>query len=158
MEPRWSSRGARACHSPLGLVLHPSRDLGAVRVQAVAPESLEISPQLIQTVAPHRIHPAIAARLDAHQPRPLEHLQVLRHGGPAHWLAFRQLTHSLGLLAQRLEDVAAGGGCPCGKHPLGNHFLPVINNYDMSNPGPYVKIRSSYLRRVLPVRESPAPP
>src|SRR5256884_7719807 len=76
----------------LGLLLHASRDLGAVRVEDVGPEPLQVPPQLVQTVAPHRVHAAVAARLDAHEVRLLEHLQVLRHGGAAPLLAFRPLT------------------------------------------------------------------
>src|SRR2546430_12207896 len=79
--------------SLLGLVLHASRDLGAVRVQDVGPEPLQVPPQLVQTVAPHRVHTAVAARLDAHQARPLQHLQVLRHGGPACPPALPPLSH-----------------------------------------------------------------
>src|SRR6267143_344625 len=36
---------------------------------------------------------------------------VSRHGRPAHRLAFRQLTHGFGLLAQSLEYVPAGRIC-----------------------------------------------
>src|SRR5256886_15062229 len=85
--------GSSMAFSYLGLVLHASRDLGAVRIQDVGPEPLQVPPQPVQTVAPHRVHTAVAARLDAHQARPLQHLQVLRHGGPACPPALPPLSH-----------------------------------------------------------------
>src|SRR2546429_7132024 len=118
----------------LGLLLHASRDLGAVRVEDVGPEPLQVPPQLVQTVAPHRVHAAVAARLDAHEVRLLEHLQVLRHGGPAHWLAFPQLTHRFWLLPQRLQDVPAGGGFPRGENLFRSPLFSRMVNYNNSKP------------------------
>ena len=59
--------------------------------------------------------------LNTDQARHLKYLQALRHGRPANWLAFRQLTHGLGLLAHRLEDVPAGRVCQCGKKIYASH-------------------------------------
>src|SRR5258707_7741435 len=89
-------------------LFHASRDFGAVSRQGIRPETLQIPPQIIQAITLDRIQATIALRLDADQARGLEHLQVLRHGRPAHRLAFRQLTHGFGLPAQSLEYVPAG--------------------------------------------------
>src|SRR5713226_5799304 len=83
-------------------VLHASRDFSAVSGQGIRPEALQIMPQLIQALALDRIQAAVALRLDVDQLCGLEHLQVLRHRRPAYRLAFRQLTHCFGLLAQSL--------------------------------------------------------
>src|SRR6267154_1072060 len=89
-------------------LFHTSRDFDAVSSQGIRPETLQIAPQISQPIAFDRIQATIALRLDTDQARGLEHSQVLRHGGPAHRLAFRQLTHGFGLLAQSLEYVPPG--------------------------------------------------
>jgi hypothetical protein len=47
----------------------------------------------------------------------------LRYGRPAHWLVFRQLTHSLGALTQSLEYVPARWICQRNKHMCVSHGL-----------------------------------
>src|SRR6266571_2777887 len=104
-------------------LFHASRDFDAVSRQGIRPETLKIASQIIQPFALDRIQATIALRLDVDQARGLEHLQVLRHGRPAHRLAFRQLTHCFGLLAQSLEYVPAGRICQCCKSFCVSHGL-----------------------------------
>src|SRR6267154_6662533 len=89
-------------------LFHTSRDFDAVSRQGIRPETLQIAPQISQAIALDRIQATITLRLDTDQARGLKHLEVLRNGGPADCLAFRQLTHGFGLPAQSLEYVPPG--------------------------------------------------
>ena len=58
----------------------------------------------IQFIDPARTLPAVS-----HQPRILQHPQVLRNGWARYRQAGGQLIHGLGMVAQHLEDGQPGG-------------------------------------------------
>src|SRR6266545_1344708 len=88
--PRSTLRAARSFPSPFRLVVRTSQNLCLVGAKDLGPEVVQISAKLVQAFAPHGVQSAATPRLDANQPRMLEHLQMLGDGGPAHRLSRRQ--------------------------------------------------------------------
>ena len=77
-------------------------------------------PQLSKVIAEHRdtfgiqfINPPRTFPPVAHQPRILQHPQVLRNGRARDWQAGRKLVHGLGMLAQHLENSQPRGVAQC---------------------------------------------
>jgi len=100
-------------------MLHASRDLSTVRIQDVGPEGLQVPPELIQAVAPHRVQTAVAARLDAHQPRLFEYLRPAHRG------------------AGRFDAALRRDECDCLRRWVTNYLAPPLARH--GDCGPFSK-------------------
>src|ERR1700687_2120627 len=110
-------------HHVLLFVLEMSRDFLAISPQDIRPVSVEVLAQSFQSIALDEIHATGASWLDADKSGCLQHLQVLRHSGPADRLTPVQFTHCFGPLPQRLEDVSASWICERREDTCVSHSL-----------------------------------
>lgn len=102
----------------------PAFDFGAVGIQSVGPKLLQIVLEFAQTLSPNVIVVAVSGRADADEICRLQHLQMLRHGGPAYGVQSGQLPDRFRVASQCLEYVAARGVSERGQNFLVSHYLP----------------------------------
>ena len=74
------------------------------RGKRLIPQLRKVIPQQRQPFGIQFINPPRPLPPVAHQPRPFQHLQVLRNGRPRYRQSRRQLIHRLRMVAQHFED------------------------------------------------------
>jgi len=81
---------------------------GRESAQCIRPEEVEKCSQPSETVRIYRVEPPVPVRAVDHQTGVLQHLQVLRDGGPADRQVAGNVDHREGSSPQAVEDPATG--------------------------------------------------
>src|SRR5689334_17400028 len=83
-------------------------DGSLVSRQCLAPELVELGAKGTHPPGVELVYAAVADGPVHDQPRLLQHLQVLRDGGPADWQHAGKFAHRPRTVRQKLEDRASG--------------------------------------------------
>src|SRR5918999_2297736 len=102
---------ARSCGSPRSLWCSSLLLSGLVgeALQRLAPEGVEVVAEPCEAAGLDAVQPPRSVLAVAHEPRLLQHAEVLRHGRPADGQPVCELTNGTRAALQPLEDLTPGG-------------------------------------------------